>query len=193
MNPRHSFRVVSVFATLCFLSSCTTAPDQRPLKESARTRSTALSQVPSWTQGDMDFFLHGSMSTEFVPESVLRAFVRIYPDLFPTADLSHFGLIPDSSFGWPIGFSRRKVEHLGGLPSVGINCAACHVTEITASPGAAPVRVLGVYDAERMGYSDAGDYILDTSSSGNSNGGHDYGCGLSPGQQHELIEYLKTL
>ena len=78
----------------------------------------------------MDFFLHGSMSTEVVPETVLRALIKTYPDLFPTADLSHLGLIPDPAFGWPIGFSRKNVQHLGGLPSIGINCASCHVTQI---------------------------------------------------------------
>src|SRR5437868_8909850 len=35
---------------------------------------------------DLDFFLHGSMSTEVVPERVLRAFIKIYPDLFPASD-----------------------------------------------------------------------------------------------------------
>jgi len=30
----------------------------------------------------MNFFLHGSMSTEVVPEAVLRAFIKTYPDLF---------------------------------------------------------------------------------------------------------------
>src|SRR5437879_5457203 len=84
----------------------------------------AEQQVPSWSKDDLNFFLHGSMSTEVVPESVLRAFVKTYPDLFPTSDLSHLGLIPDPEFGWPIGFSRKtKVEHLGGLSAIGINCA----------------------------------------------------------------------
>src|SRR5579864_6639768 len=77
-------------------------------------------QVPTWSKDDLQFFLHGSMSTEVVPESVLRAFIKTYPDLFPTSDLSHLGLIPDPEFGWPIGFSRAKVKHLGDLPAVGI-------------------------------------------------------------------------
>ena len=54
------------------------------------------------------------MGTEVVPEVVLGAFIRIYPDLFPSRDLSHLGLIPDPAFGWPVGFSRRPVGHLGG-------------------------------------------------------------------------------
>ena len=29
--------------------------------------------VPTWSRPDMDFFLHGSMSTEMAPERVLRA------------------------------------------------------------------------------------------------------------------------
>jgi mono/diheme cytochrome c family protein len=108
-------------------------------------------QVPTWSAADLEFFLHGSMSTEVVPETVLRAFIRTYPDLFPTADLSHLGLIPDPQFGWPIGFSRKKVANLGGLSALGVNCASCHVGEIVREDGAQPVRVLGMtalFDAE---------------------------------------------
>jgi hypothetical protein len=106
-------------------------------------------QVPDWSAGDLDFFLHGSMSTEVVPETVLGAFMDIYPDLFPTKDLRHLGLIPDSTYGWPIGFSRTNVPHLGGLSAIGLNCASCHVGDITA--GGAKARVLGMtshFDAE---------------------------------------------
>jgi hypothetical protein len=103
-----------------------------------------MSQVPTWTRSDLEFFLHGSMSTEVVPEKVLRTFIKIYPDLFPSADLSHLGLLPDSAFGWPIGFSRTNVPHLGGLSAVGVNCAACHVGDISPPGGGTPVRVLGM-------------------------------------------------
>jgi hypothetical protein len=103
-----------------------------------------LAQVPQWSRADLDFFLHGSMSTEVVPERVLRAFIATYPDLFPSKDLSNFGAIPDTSFGWPIGFSRRDVPHLSHLSSIGINCAACHVGEIHFGTDIRPVRVLGM-------------------------------------------------
>src|ERR1044071_3537150 len=109
----------------------------------ART-DIAKQQVPNWSKQDMDFFLHGSMSTEVIPESVLRAFIKTYPDLFPTEDLSHLGLIPDPAFGWPIGFSREPVKHLGGLSAIGINCASCHVAQITSSSTNDPIRILGV-------------------------------------------------
>ena len=116
-----------------------------------RHAAAELDQVPSWSREDLEFFLHGSMSTEIAPETVLRAFIRTYPDLFPSQDLSHLGLIPDPEFGWPVGFSRNKVPHLGGLSAVGINCASCHVAEVLPEGGGAPVRILGVtslFDAE---------------------------------------------
>jgi hypothetical protein len=50
-----------------------------------------------------------------------------------------------------------------------------------------------VFDAVQMGYTDQGEYLLDTSSPGNSNTGHDYGTGLSTSQKREVIEFLKTL
>src|SRR5205085_9315159 len=93
----------------------------------------AQQQVPGWSKEDLNFFLHGSMSTEVVPEAVLRAFIKTYPDLFPSSDLTHLGLIPDKEFGWPIGFSRKRVQHLGGMSAIGINCASCHVAQITST------------------------------------------------------------
>jgi RoxA-like, cytochrome c-like len=50
-----------------------------------------------------------------------------------------------------------------------------------------------VFDEGAMGYTDEGAYVLDTSASGNSNSGHDYGTRLSAEEKRDLIEYLKTL
>lgn len=111
-----------------------------PLKPGQRVD---LLQVPTWSRADMQFFLHGSLGTEVVPERVLAAFVMTYPDLFPDSDLATFGLIPDPSVSLPIGFSRREVKHLGGMSAVGINCASCHAGEIQSSEGQR-VRVLGM-------------------------------------------------
>lgn len=144
MNSRR----ILIFAVLAVVATSPAAE-----KEQLKKKLTApgMGQVPTWSKEDMNFFLHGSMSTEVYPETVLRAFIKIYPDLFPTQDLSHLGLIPDPDFGWPIGFSKGAVKHLGGLPAVGVNCASCHVAQITSSRGGKPVRVLGVtshFDAE---------------------------------------------
>lgn len=103
----------------------------------------ASQQTPGWSDADRQFLLHGSMGSEFIPESVLKAFIATYPDLFPTQDFSHLGMIPDSAFGWPIGMSRAERRHLGGLTSVGINCASCHVAEIESGAGSR-LRILGV-------------------------------------------------
>ena len=101
-------------------------------------------QVPAWSPDDLRFFLHGSMSTEVVPEKILAAFRTTYPDLFPGKDLTIFGLLADADSDLPVGVSRRKVDHLGGLRSIGINCASCHVAEIQPAGGGAAVRILGV-------------------------------------------------
>ena len=50
------------------------------------------------------------------------------------------------------------------------------------------------YDGTDMGYADEGPYLLDTTTEGNSNAGHEYGTtDLSEEQRRDLIEYLKTL
>src|ERR1043166_2892378 len=144
MNPKRASGMLLLLFFFCF-SSCTTSKEEsRADKTKVNTTATELAQVHTWSRSDLEFFLHGSMSTEVVPETVLRAFIATYPDLFPRADLSHFGLIPDPAFGWPIGFSRKSVPHLGGLSSVGVNCASCHVGEITPADGGPSVRVLGM-------------------------------------------------
>jgi hypothetical protein len=134
------------------LTSCAPEPSPGQARSSGGSAiRSETSQVPSWSRDDLAFFLHGSMSTEVVPETVLRAFIRAYPDLFTNSDLTHFGLLPDPEFGWPVGFSRRPVPHLGGLAAVGVNCPACHVGEVAPAGGGAPVRVLGMtshFDAE---------------------------------------------
>src|ERR1043166_8636049 len=151
MNPKRASGMLLLLFFFCF-SSCTTSKEEsRADKTKVNTTATELAQVHTWSRSDLEFFLHGSMSTEVVPETVLRAFIATYPDLFPRADLSHFGLIPDPVVGWPIGFSRKSVPQLGGLSSVGVNCASCHVGEITSQERSTPMRVLGMtshFDAE---------------------------------------------
>jgi len=48
------------------------------------------------------------------------------------------------------------------------------------------------YDSGALGYADAGTYVLDSSTPGNSNAGHDYGTSLAAEAKRELVEYLKT-
>src|SRR5207302_1638721 len=137
---------VGVFSFACVVAAAVSGGSfhASAAGENASPARTDIEQVRSWSEDDLNFFLHGSMSTEVFPEAVLRAFFKTYPDLFPTSDLSHLGLIPDPEFGWPIGFSRKNIQHLGGLPAVGINCASCHVAQITSTSMQQPIRILGV-------------------------------------------------
>src|SRR5688572_7832355 len=114
MNASRLFSMFSVPALLS-LVACATSPRETVEQRAEGFGRTEAAQVPTWSRRDLEFFLHGSLSTEVVPEVVFRAFIRTYPDLFPTQDLSHLGLIPDPAFGWPVGLSRARVAHLGGL------------------------------------------------------------------------------
>jgi cytochrome c553 len=150
MKPKIILGVLMGLLLLVLLATRATSTKQTRA-EFVKENAVARAQVPTWSDQAIDFFLHGSMSTEVAPEAVLRAFIKTYPDLFPKADFSHLGLIPDPEFGWPIGFSKKKVAHLGGLSAVGVNCASCHVAQITAKNSDKPVRILGVnshFDAE---------------------------------------------
>ena len=110
----NTLRVAALLTTIVVLFGLASCAGRR---EQAQVDSTPAgidaAQVPDWPRDDVAFFLHGSMSAEFVPERVLRAFVKTYPDLFPQADLSNFGLIPDPAFGWPM--KRDLIEYLKTL------------------------------------------------------------------------------
>jgi hypothetical protein len=135
----------AIFLLACALGASGATETKRP--------GIDIEQVPAWSNQDMNFFLHGSMSAEVIPENVLRAFIKIYPDLFATSDMTHLGLIPDPEFGWPIGLSRANVKHLGGLPALGINCASCHLAQVTSKSVNQPLRILGAtshFDVENF-------------------------------------------
>src|SRR5947209_8551747 len=77
--PLQSLQNVCTALCLLAMSLCANAAT----RITAAGIDVANAQVPAWSEADMKFFLHGSMSTEVVPEVVLRAFIKIYPDLFP--------------------------------------------------------------------------------------------------------------
>ncbi|NUN50577.1 MAG: hypothetical protein HUU15_17335 [Candidatus Brocadiae bacterium] len=141
-------------ASLLALASCSPSPyeDESPHTSSQwHRRFVPASQTPDWSEADRDFFLNGSMSTEVVPEAVFRAWLESEPGLFPSPTLANFGAVEGKPGDLPIGFSRRPVAHLGGLPSLGINCAACHASEVVPAGGGTPTLILGTaapFDAE---------------------------------------------
>src|SRR6266480_1441285 len=140
---------VSAFAVMIVVAAAVsggrTHASGTPAARDDGNYNVSAQQVPTWSKEDLNFFLHGSMSTEVIPEPMLRAFIKTYPDLFPASDLTYLGLIPDPDFGWPIGISRKaQVKYLGGLPAVGINCASCHVAQITSTSHNEPIQILGV-------------------------------------------------
>jgi hypothetical protein len=75
-----------LLALLAATAACAASSDARKAPPGPLPASTDPAQVPRWSHGDLDFFLHGSMGAEVIPEWVLRAFVAAYPDLFPRAD-----------------------------------------------------------------------------------------------------------
>lgn len=70
------------------------------------------------------------------------------------------------------------------------------MTELLSPPAARAKsfhRGSRAYDPAQMGYTDEGAYVLDTTTSGSSNTGHNFGTDLTDTEKGELIEYLKTL
>src|ERR1039457_5860257 len=64
-----------IAALVAVLSAVTATHDCLAEQKNAVGIDTA--QIPKWSSDDLNFFLHGSMSTEVVPEPVFRAFIQI--------------------------------------------------------------------------------------------------------------------
>lgn len=115
VGPMRISRVLSVASAVLALSATCA-------KASTRTESGIdLTQVPQWKRADLEFFLHGSMGTEVIPERVLNAFVATYPDLYPTKNLSNFGLIRWGQIdtAQPAGLDPRNPPITA---AIGFNC-----------------------------------------------------------------------
>ena len=74
MKAKSGFLALLLLALFCLLGTFPT--DKSSRTSPSGTNRVALAQAPGWSPAHMQFFLHGSMSTEFVPESVLRAFIQ---------------------------------------------------------------------------------------------------------------------
>src|SRR2546427_478767 len=144
-RPMRHFQTFLTCLLAALLSDC--SESSSITQPSARTAPYAVdpAQTGAWStaKDDLRFFLHGTMSSEFVPERVLKAFAAAYPDLYPGGDFSAYGVIVDPADDLPIGFTRRNVQHLGGQPSIGINCAVCHVGELRDARDHSLIRVIG--------------------------------------------------
>lgn len=148
-NSAKASTTTTVILAVSFAGSFGAIPLWTQSHESRIAAPHEHAQVPRWSADDVRFFLHGSMGTEVVPETVLNAMRATYPELVP--NFGDVGLIEDQEYGLPIGFSRREVPHLGGLRSIGINCASCHVADVVSERGGKTTRVLGAtghFDAE---------------------------------------------
>ena len=133
-------RVSQGILTLSLLSLATCASDET-YEGGGGKRD--FQQTRGWSADDHEFFLYGSMCDEFVPERALFAFEKTYPDLFPGGDLRAYGVIREGDGILPVGFSRAKLDHLGGQWAWGINCASCHTAAVREREGGRPMLVYG--------------------------------------------------
>ena len=134
-------RSIAAVAALAFVAGCS---NERP-----RDITPTLSSTPSaafvpivdgWTAADRSTFYHLSEGSALFPLAWLYAIEVQNTDasgqktLRPMIErFAKWGLLPDDSgpanpYGLPVGFTTMK---LGKIRWAGINCAACHVGEVT--------------------------------------------------------------
>lgn len=84
---------------------------------------------------------------------------------------------------------RAPYLHNGSVPNLRV------LLEPAARRSAAFERGCDIYDPVNLGFACEGQaaFRYDTSVTGNSNSGHEYGTGLSAGEKQALLEFLKTI
>ncbi len=98
-----------------------------------------------------DHFKYGSIGSDNrengLPQRILDVLPYQFPDHMPRPldegerGLEPFGFLYEESRDRPIGFSRRR---LNSIPTLGLNCAACHTGTYRTSEEAQPTVVLGM-------------------------------------------------
>jgi hypothetical protein len=101
-----------------------------------------------------------------------------------TADLMSYKARPLNGI-----WATAPYLHNGSVPTL---------YDLLLPPASRPKKfVLGrrEFDPKKVGYESEGDvpFVIDTSVTGNGNGGHEYGVTLSDADRWALLEYLKTL
>ena len=101
--------------------------------------------VPEVHANIADHFRYGSIGGELFPYWIWLVLPDVFPEYLPDRPgegYARMGFIsePDSPTGRPVGVSFRERP----IPSVGLNCAACHAGVVRESPEAPALIVLGM-------------------------------------------------
>jgi hypothetical protein len=100
--------------------------------------------VPTWSAEDLASFSMARWERKFFPSRCCALSSKSTPDLFPTSDLTHLGLIPDQEFGWPIGSVARPRSNIWAIfrPS-GSTALPAMSRRSLRTEGSEPIRILG--------------------------------------------------
>lgn len=125
-----------IFAALALLAACGRKA-QQPSPEAAETTAIIYS-ANGWTQSERDQYYHLAEGSELMPYALLANLKSLKTDKPFLQGMERFGFLPDHAnpanpYGLPVGVTVSRSRNAGtvGMESVGFNCAACHVAEIT--------------------------------------------------------------
>lgn len=135
MTTRSAAKRLLLAAALLSVSACRGSTPPVPLEETAPDPPAARNGLEGEDQAR---FYHLAEGSEVYPLTWLKALHDSATKRPFTDDLHRFGLIPDAKGphnpeGLPIGITADQTRDLrfAGTTMVGVNCAACHVTELT--------------------------------------------------------------
>ncbi|HEY6347687.1 MAG TPA: hypothetical protein VIY49_39855 [Bryobacteraceae bacterium] len=128
-------RSVLLATALVLLEDCTRKVQP---ESSADSRNAVIYSANGWSQGERDEYYHLAEESELMPYALLASLKSVKTGKPFLQEMDRFGFLADHAgpanpYTLPVGItvSRSRNAATVGIETVGFNCAACHVGELT--------------------------------------------------------------
>lgn len=133
MLARHKPLIV---VSLVLLAACGRKVQQQ--STGAPETTAIIYSGNGWTEAERDQYYHLAEGSELMPYALLANLKSVKTGKPFLQEMERFGFLPDHAGpanpdGLPVGFTKSRSRNAAtvGMDIVGLNCAACHVGELT--------------------------------------------------------------
>jgi len=124
-----------IAAALILLAACSRKAHQ---ESAADSQHAVIYSANGWSQGERDEYYHLAEGSELMPYALLASLKSVKTGKPFLQDMERFGFLPDhvgptNPYTLPVGMTVSRSRNAGavGIETVGFDCAACHVGELT--------------------------------------------------------------
>jgi mono/diheme cytochrome c family protein len=128
-------RSVLIATALVLLAACTRKVQP---ESSGDSQNAVIYSASGWSQGERDEYYHLAEGSELMPYALLANLKSVKTGKPFLQEMGRFGFLadhagPTNPYTLPVGVtvSRSRNAATVGIETVGFNCAACHVAELT--------------------------------------------------------------